>query len=197
MISIVFLSVVVVLALVLVGVGLYYALQKKQTEDEPKPQQFNSGAFSIVRVSPEAALRAARPTAQEVADFLAKNHPEIGEKRRAGLAELWEASILESVAAVDKGDRDGRNTYRYDVPEDQRVILPSLGPDVYITRETIFNHPELLPPFFVGCRARLIFKEADSALLGEGAKSDWQPLLPSADGKYDLPDWRTLPPNLD
>ena len=82
-------------------------------------------------------------------------------------------------------------------PEDQRALLPSLGQDVDVTRETIFNHPELLPPFFVGCRARLIFKEADSALLGEGAKSDWQPLLPSADGKYDLPDWRTLPPNLD
>lgn len=197
MISIVFLSVVVVLALVLVGVGLYYALQKKQTEDEPKPQQFNSGAFSIVRVSPEAALRAARPTAQEVADFLAKNHPEIGEKRRAGLAELWEASILESVAAVDKGDRDGRNTYRYEIPERERPLLPELTPDTYITRETVFQHPELLPPFFVGSRTRLVFKEADSALLGDGAKSGWKPLLPTPDGKYSLPDWRTPPQDLD
>ncbi|MBP5188534.1 MAG: hypothetical protein J6Z50_05325 [Fibrobacterales bacterium] len=192
-----FVIVVAALSLALVGVGLYYGLQKKQTEEEPKPQQLNSGAFSIVRVSPEEALRKIKPTADEVAAWLAQSRPEIGEKKRESLAALWEESIRASVEAVDRGDRDGRNTYRYEIPERERPLLPELTPDTYITRETVFQHPELLPPFFVGSRTRLVFKEADSALLGDGAKSGWKPLLPTPDGKYSLPDWRTLPQDLD
>ena len=184
------------LALVLIAIGLYYSLQKRSDEQEKKPQQLNSGIYSIVRISPREALAQIKPNMENVERWLDENYPMLPPAERGRLSCEWGEILEHSIAVIEKGDREGRDTYRYDIPESERELLPFIAPDAYITRETIYNHPELLPPFFVGCQTKLRLKEADSEQFGSQSKKGWKPMLPSSDGTYPIPDWRFLPTHL-
>lgn len=189
---------VTLFSLILLAVGLHYALKKKGEESELKEMQHNSGVFSIVRVSPRKAVLQLKPTGSEVYRWLEENRPDLPEPLRREKADEWDRLTEEAIALVEKADRDGRNTFRYQTEPKEEPLLPFITADGYITRETIFEHPELLPPFFIGCRTRLMLKEADSALQGGNtAKCGWKPMLPSPDGTYPIPDWRAVPPRLD
>jgi len=43
----------------------------------------------------------------------------------------------------------------------------------------------LIPPFHLGCKAMLKPRNAWET-------GDWKPLLPTAEGRYSVPDWRTF-----
>lgn len=188
---------VALLSLVLVAVGLHYSLKKKGEEEELKAMQHNSGFYSIVRVSPRETVLRLKPTADDVEKWLQSSYPHCTAEQRIAWGREWEDAVEASIALIEKGDREGRNTFRYEVPPEEHPLLPFIVADGYITRETIYEHPELLPPFFVGCKTRLMLKEADSTLRGESAaKSGWKPMLPSPDGKYPIPDWRFIPEHL-
>jgi hypothetical protein len=192
-----FLVAVILLGLLLLGVGLFFALQQRTEGDEPPlPRQFNSGVFSVVRTSPRESLLSRKPNEATLRDWLSQQVPPLNPERIQALLDQWHDVLEASIAAVERGDRDGRDTYRFDVPESERPLVPALEPDTYITREAIYNNPELLPPYYPGCAVRLIRKEADSEMLGTPSRAGWKPLMPQ-NGKYPLPDWRTLPNQLD
>ncbi len=188
---------IALVALLLVAIGLYYSLQKQAEEREKKAIQLNSGIYSIVRVSPREALLKIKASEEEVEEWLEANRPMLPPEEIGRLVALWNEAIEHSIAMVEKGDLEQRDTFRYEVPSEEKGLLPFADPDGYITRETIYHHPELLPPFFIGSKTRLELKVADSTLLGSQAKSGWKPILPSSDGTYPIPDWKQLPPHLD
>lgn len=184
------------LALALIAVGLYYSLQKRRAELEKQPVQLNSGIYSIVRVSPRKAIEEIKPTVEQVEQWLEQEEGMLPPEERGRLLALWSETLERSIAVVEKGDELLRDTYQYKIPESERQLLHFIPIDAYITRETIHNHPELLPPFFVGSKTELQLKEADSEHAGSQAHAGWKPLLPSSDGTYPIPDWRQLPPHL-
>lgn len=175
------------LALVLFGVGVYIGIQKRNDDEQPTNHVENSGEFSQIRNSLAKQIRKIKATTEEVIAEITSQYPNIDEITKNQLAQTWEASIQASILMVEAGDRQGFSTYSYEISDKGLEICRILHKDSYITREMIFNHPELLPPFYIGCKARLISREARN----NQDKSRWIPVLP-VDGAYQVPDWRQI-----
>jgi hypothetical protein len=175
---------IILSCLIFFGIGLYIVLQKKPDEAELPPSIFQSGVYSLLRKSPAESLRAIKPSAEDIKNWLIENdHSNIAEVQ----SELWEKMLQKSISIVEKGDIEGTQTYRFHLEDVDVNMCGFLSKDSYITREMIYNHPELLPPFTIGSNASLMSKEA----WDNQSKSGWTPILP-VDGKYDIPDWRQI-----
>lgn len=185
--SILMVILISILALILFGVGVYIVLQKRSDEEQPSNTIKNSGEFSIIRNSPSEAIREIKPSKEEVLAFLQAEQSELSADQREQLAQAWESSIQSSILAVENGDRNGYSTYSFELSPQDLKVCTFLHQDSYITREMIYNHPELLPPFYIGCTARLISREA----WNNQDKSGWMPVLP-VDGAFQVPDWRQV-----
>lgn len=185
--SILIVILISVLALFLFGVGVYLVLQKRSIEEQPSSTIKNSGEFSIIRSSPSDALRSIKPTSDDIHQTLMSSPFNYSDEQAQSEAAKWEESLLASIATVEEGDRLGYSTYCFDLTDKALSICNFLHKDSYITREMIHNHPELLPPFYIGCTAKLISREA----WNNQDKSGWMPILP-VNGAYQVPDWRQV-----
>ncbi len=91
---------------------------------------------------------------------------------------------------IELGDREGVQTYRYEVPARCGATCKAFGGDTYVTREQLHKNSDLIPPFHLGCGCIIVAK---AAWEGGASSGRWSPLLP-INGAYPLPDWRTVVP---
>jgi hypothetical protein len=185
--SLLMVVVISVMALVLFGAGVYIVLQKRRDDGQPTSTIKESGAYSIIRNSPAESVRQTKASPAAVLSFLDSAHPDISLEERMRLTQQWESSIQASILTIEDGDQQGFSTYSFDLSDKDLQVCSFLHKDSYITREMIFNHSELLPPFYIGCTARLISREA----WNNQDKSGWIPVLP-VEGAYQVPDWRHI-----
>jgi hypothetical protein len=183
------------LAFILIAAAIVSALrrgksgQKTGAQDSP---MYASGVFSLIRRSPREMVMAKVPSLELIRKTLshATSH---GLTLKAGpeayLAE-WHRVAELCINEVEKGDREGTQTYRYLVPNHCQATTGHLGGDAYVTREQLHKTPELLPPFHLGCGCVIVGKEAWQNGSTQGG---WTPVLP-VNGNYPLPDWRTVVP---
>ncbi len=180
---------IIVLLIALTATAAYFAIQKKDEESDDFPSIHQSGAFSIVRRSPSEALKEKVRTLNEIKTIVSEQYPEKADTLAPKYLALWELMSEESVTLIEEGDNKGVQTYTYDVPKNDLKHCDAFARNTYVTREQLQNYPEIIPPFYLGCRVKLSEKNAwNTNLDGTG----WKPLLPSADGKYPIPDWRTI-----
>jgi len=182
-------------AVILIAAALIAAFRRGKTRqkggfgDSP---MYASGVFSLIRRSPKEAVMAKVPSIETIRQTLShassrglalKSSPEnyLGEWHR--VAELC-------INEVEKGDREGTQTYRFLVPNQCQATCGHFGGDAYVTREQLHKNPELLPPFHLGCGCVIVAKEAWQNGSTQGG---WTPILP-VNGSYPLPDWRTVVP---
>lgn len=178
---------IILLTLVLAGIGAFIVIQDKGEKEAPAEIIDRSGVYSVLRRSPRADLESKRPTLTDLRNFLLKQSPPPAADEVQRLLDKWNESFENSIQIVEQGDREGTETYRILLQEDDAVRCSFLPRENYITREQIYNHPEILPPYYPGCGARLVLKSPwDSP-----SKSGWKPLLP-VEGVYKIPDWRQI-----
>ncbi len=159
--------------------GLYIALQRHSGQDKPTEQIQSSGVYHL-RHSPRDAIRLNKPEESELRLHLeSQGQPP---DRIAALIRAWNAAIDENLRAIEESDYQEVRTFSYKVPDDE-TRLHQLLDGVYVTRDQLSGHPELIPPFYPGCRAVLQPRRAWDA-------GDWRPMLPGQDGRYPVPDWR-------
>ncbi|MCB9496180.1 MAG: hypothetical protein H6686_04745 [Fibrobacteria bacterium] len=162
--------------------GLYVALQKRDQESDSSPQIHNSGVYRLRR-SPREGMLLHKPDERALrAHIIGAGVPEA---EAEGLIKLWHQQSELNLRIIEEADAKEIRTFQYEIPVAQAEALRLLPASTYVTRDQITLHAQLIPPFHVGCRATLKAKNA-----WEGG--DWTPLLPARDGRYEVPDWRTL-----
>jgi hypothetical protein len=178
------------LILLVVGAAVSMFLKKgagdRQAQDDSSPI-YASGVYSLIRRSPRKELQEREPPLEEVQPVLTKAQTEANGSAQQYLDE-WRRQANISINNIEKGDREGIQTYRYQVPAKCQRTCAMFGGDAYVTREQLHNHVQLIPPFHLGCGVQLVTKEAWSA---GNENAAWTPILP-VNGKYLTPDWRIV-----
>lgn len=162
--------------------GLYVALQKRDQETDNSPQIHNSGVYRLRRSAREGILLH-KPDEKALREQL--NTAGVTQTEAASLIELWKAQTETNLRVIEDADLKEIRTFQYEIPETQSEALRFFPSNIYVTRDQLTHHAHLIPPFHLGCRAILKAKNA-----WEGG--DWSPLLPAREGRYEVPDWRTL-----
>jgi hypothetical protein len=146
----------ILLVLVLIAVKIGFSKDDAHTDTERERMIRVSGIYSIVRESPRAALAALRPKEGEIRQYLAGINEDINGARltdsdRAALLKHWNTQMEFNLQAIEKGDKDGATFYYYDFPSVCPVCKPFITKGNFVTREEIYYHPVIIPPFHIGC----------------------------------------------
>ena len=156
--------------------------ESKKEKGEATPI-YTSGVFSLIRKSPREAVLARVPELESI-----RAAPAAGPEKANGTPERFRDEWLRvaelCINNVERGDKEGIQTYRYAVPEKCRATCGRFGGDAYVTREQLHHEVRLIPPFHLGCGCEITPREA-------GGAGGWSPILP-VNGRYDTPDWRTV-----
>jgi hypothetical protein len=177
------------LIILVLGAALSMFLKKgagdRQSQDDSSPI-YASGVYSLIRRSPRKELQEREPPLEEVQTVLSSEQAAAANGSAQQYLDEWRRQANISINNIEKGDREGIQTYRYQVPVKCQRTCAMFGGDAYVTREQLHNHVQLIPPFHLGCGVQLVTKEAWSA---GNENAAWTPILP-VNGKYQTPDWR-------
>jgi len=182
--------ILIILALALAGVGSWIVI-KGNNQDSQAPIYApidRSGSYAVLRHPVHEDLRRAKPSTDQVEAWFRHSHPELGEEKIQDYIAEWNQSLAKTIATIEEGDREKVATFRVFLTEKDLPLCQFLSEDNYVTREQILNHPEILPPYYLGCGCRLTLKSPWE----NPSKSGWKAVVPGQDGKYAVPDWKTL-----
>jgi hypothetical protein len=160
----------------------------RQGADDSSPI-YASGVYSLIRRSPRKELQEREPPSEEAQAVLSS--PQGSAVANGSVQQYldeWRRMANISINNIEKGDKEGIQTYKYQVPVKCQRTCAMFGGDAYVTREQLHNHVQLIPPFHLGCGVQLVTKEAWNAGSENAA---WTPILP-VNGKYLTPDWRSV-----
>lgn len=183
------------LVLILIAIRFGIAKQKMDSERENQSVIHTSGIYSIVRKPPREDAEAAKPSKEEISQYLTDQNVDIheiklSESDKSALISLWNNTLENSINEIEEGDKKGLEFYYYDFKEDDEVCKKFLSKGSFITRQEIYKHPELIPPFHLGCRCILrchhgVEKIKDTTAIG------MRPFLQN--GKVPpLPEWKNI-----
>lgn len=180
------------LIVLVIGAALSMFLKRqgggdRQSNDDSSPI-YASGVYSLIRRSPRKELQEREPPSEEVQSVLSSEQAAAANGSAQQYLDEWRRQANLSINNIEKGDREGIQTYRYQVPAKCQRTCVMFGGDAYVTREQLHNHVQLIPPFHLGCGVQLVTKEAWSA---GNENAAWTPILP-VNGKYLTPDWRIV-----
>jgi hypothetical protein len=183
--------ILLVLVLIVLGAGVAMFLKgragDRQSQEDSSPI-YASGVYSLIRRSPRKELQEREPPLEEVQAVLAAPAGKAANGSAEQYLDEWRRVANISISNIEKGDREGIQTYKYQVPAKCQSTCAMFGGDAYVTREQIHNHVQLIPPFHLGCGVQLATKEAWNAA---NENTAWTPILP-VNGKYQTPDWRSV-----
>lgn len=180
---------IIILAVALSAIGAWIVIQGKQEQDPPAYAPIDrSGSYAVLRHPVREDLERSKPSMSELESWLRSNAPHLREPQIAHHLEKWKASMEHSISVVEEGDREKVATFRVILTEKDIPLCKFLTTDNYLTREQILNHPEILPPYYLGCESKLALKQP----WDNPSKAGWKAVMPNQEGKYNVPDWRTL-----
>jgi hypothetical protein len=179
--------IIVIAILAVWALSSYLAVEQVRQESVIQRPMDTSGFFSLVRESPSLRIREAKPSLGQVREWLEEQHPNLAMPIRQKLIDAWLEIENQNIQTIEVADHGGVETFGYEFHPKALELCPLMQADTYITREMIYHHPELIPPFFVGDTTRIVTREAWSMQ----NSAEWVPLLPRQ-GSYQLPDWRFL-----
>ncbi len=183
---------------ILILVAISVSFNKKETSEEPNPLLHQSGIYSIVRKTPRDHLRDVKPSTEEIRKYLEKinvNNIDLGNNNLT-TSEIdtyvreWDESLDRNIDLIEQGDSDGISFYYYDfIPEYCEVCAGYLKKGQFVTREEIYQHPHIIPPFHIGCTCTLVAHHGET--LQETTEIGMVPLFKNEIAPR-LPEWRMI-----
>ena len=160
-----------------------------------------SGIYSIVRKSPREDLQKIRPPEAEIRKYLASINEDITNKAishfdKPKLIENWLLSREENVRVVEQGDTEDVEFYYLDFQGGKEcpVCTSYFRRGQFVSRQEIFKHPSIVPPFHIGCSTKLVPYHGKENLR-ETTILGMLPLF-STSAPPPLPDWKRTVKNL-
>lgn len=183
------------LIFIIVAIRLGIAKQKQEAEQENQTVIHTSGIYSIVRKSPREDIGKIKPSIEEIHQYLTDQNVDIHGKKLGGadketLINAWKTNLENTLLLIDNGDKKGHEFYYYDFKEEDDVCK-NINKGNFITRQDIFKHPQLIPPFHLGCRCTLKSHQGtddlrDTTLLG------MNPFISENGAIPPLPEWKKI-----
>ncbi|MDR2728005.1 MAG: hypothetical protein LBB56_02650 [Chitinispirillales bacterium] len=162
--------------------------------EEPQDKIIHvSGIYSIVRKSPREDLVKLRPSEETIKQYLANQNEDMynialcGSERKA-LLEHWKEQMDVNLREVENGDETGVAFYYYDFPQVCGACAPFISKGHFVSREEIYNYPQLIPPFHLGCTCILAAHSGKSDL--KDAAAGLRPFFTDEDVPA-LPEWKS------
>ncbi|MFP4162969.1 MAG: hypothetical protein ACLFQB_00925 [Chitinispirillaceae bacterium] len=183
-----------VILMVLVLIAVRTSFTKEEEQEDLSPQIHVSGIWSVIRSSPREALTKIRPGEEEIRQYLANTDE--GKGKLASVAEQnkiiehWKAQMDANVQEIESGDQQGAEFYYYTFPQKCPGCEPFVSKGQFVSREEIYQHPEIIPPFHLGCSCKIVAHHGDENLR-ETTESGLRPFF--AEGQIPpLPEWTTI-----
>lgn len=181
--------VLIIIAVALTAIGAWIVIQGRQEQEPPAYAPIDrSGSYAVLRHPVKDDLESKKPSAAEVEVWLRQKQPPLSPEKIQELVQKWKNDLQHTINVIEEGDREKVATFRILLTEKDLPLCQFLTTDNYITREQILNHPEILPPYYLGCDCQVTLKQP----WDNPSKSGWKAVTPGPDGKYQVPDWRTL-----
>lgn len=182
--------IIIILAVALSAIGAWIVIQGRPEQEAPTYAPIDrSGSYAVLRHPVREDLERAKPKEEHLRTWLSASHPQLSSDESDQIIFQWLADLEQSIAIVEEGDKEKVATFRVILSDkDLHLCGGFLTQDNYLTREQILNHPELLPPYYLGCGCKLALKQP----WDNPSKSGWKAVLPQHDGRYPIPDWRHL-----
>ncbi len=145
--------------LLFVAIAAYFvSKQKSPQEDPPTPDMMihTSGIYSIVRKSPREDFQRLRPDENALKQYVKEQSVDLGgrtitDSDRKRIVADWASAIERNIAEIETGDFKSCDFYYYEFTGTDDVCAGFIEKGSFVTREEIFRHPELVPPFHAGC----------------------------------------------
>jgi hypothetical protein len=183
--------------LIAIMLAIRFGIIRQKLQDEPENQTVihTSGIYSIVRTSPRETIGTVKPGESEISKYLSEQNVDIYDNKltqrdRNILLASWNSSLEKSIAEVEEGDAKGLEFYYYDVDERDTVCREFIENGHFITRQDIFKHPQLLPPFHPGCSCKLKCHHGIEDLR-DTTEFGMRPFLQNGE-LPSLPDWKRV-----
>jgi len=187
----------IIFFLVLILLAVRFGLTKQKAEEERESQAVihTSGIYSIMRKSPREDIGTVKPSRAEISQYLSEQNVDIDKNSlsqadKEALIHQWNTSLENALNEVEEGDKKGLEFYYYYFENNDRVCEKYVTKGCFVTRQDLFKHPELIPPFHLGCRCMLkchhgMEKIKDTTQIG------MRPFL-NTKGIPPLPDWKNI-----
>lgn len=181
--------IIIILAVALSAIGAWIVIQGRQDQEPPAYAPIDrSGSYAVLRHPVREDLERNKPSLSEVEAWLRAQSPALPEAEITRYLDQWRSDMEQTISIVEEGDREKVATFRVILSEKDIPLCTFLTTDNYLTREQILNHPEILPPYYLGCGCHLALKQP----WDNPSKAGWKAVMPTQDGRYHVPDWRTL-----
>jgi hypothetical protein len=190
-------GVAVLAAIVLIVLKLGLDTGAPDAGDGGKPKVIHvSGVYSVIRKSPRAEVAALRPAEEEIKKHLAGVNEDVNgvplkASDRTALLRHWKAQTEMNLREIEAGDRNGAAFYYYDYLRECPVCGPFIAKGNFVTREEIYNYPQIVPPFHLGCVCVLAAHHGTEKTMRETALAGMAPFF-EGDTPPPLPEWTAV-----
>jgi len=181
----------VVFIVVLIVVAMYISLQKKEiVEETTMPLIHTSGIYSVIRKSPRENIFSGKPAMNEVQAFVNCANQDFSgqlltDTDKVAIYQHYEKGIEKGIAVIEAGDKFGVQRFQIVAGSVCSACGSFRGNKLFVTREDLFRHPELIPPFYPGCQCTL---QAELECLLD---SDFKHFT-IENGPFPLPSWKNI-----
>ena len=150
-------GILLVVMLIAVRIGIN---KEKVEEDGLKPAIHASGIYSIIRKSPRESISDYKPSQEEILKYFSNKNVNstdllLSEADKSKLMKQWNSQMEANIIEIEKGDERGAEFYYYKFLWTDPVCSKYISKGRFVTREEIFQHPNIIPPFHLGCGCQL------------------------------------------
>jgi hypothetical protein len=184
----------ITLLLIAMLIAVRIGMNKAKNEEEMQsPIIHGSGIYSIIRRSPRDNIGDFKPSQEEIRKYLNDknvNSKGISSAHREVLFSKWNEQMESNISEIENGDKEGIEFYYFDFKWDDPVCDKIISKGRFVTREQIFEHPKIIPPFHLGCGCQLR-KYQGKEKLRETTEIGILPLLRNG-RMVPLPEWKEI-----
>ncbi|HMD67673.1 MAG TPA: hypothetical protein VKF42_02275 [Chitinivibrionales bacterium] len=164
--------------------------REKPEEEVPSPMIHGSGIFSIIRRSPRENIGDYKPSQEEIRKYLIDKNVNMSFGGPEKLIAAWNDQMEANIREIEQGDKEGTEFYYFDFKWDDPVCSKIIHKGRFVTREQIFQYPQVIPPFHLGCGCQLC-KYQGKDKLRETTEIGMLPLFRSGE-IVPLPEWKEI-----
>jgi hypothetical protein len=194
MIPAIIIGIIILVLLIVIVIKAVTSKEDIQPEELQDEIIHMSGIYSIVRKSPREDLVKLRPSEETIRQYIANQNEDIHntalrDSERSALLEHWKERMDANLREVENGDKAGAAFYYYDFPQACAACAPFISKGHFVSREEIYNFPQLVPPFHLGCTC-ILATHSGKADPKDTAVSGMRPFF-TDESIPELPEWKS------
>jgi hypothetical protein len=186
----------VALLLIFLLIAVRIGIKKEKVENELSSATIHaSGIYSIIRRSPRESISDFKPSQEEIIKYLSDKNVNMSDcdgyvMDSTALIGSWNNQMELNITEIEKGDEKGIEFYFYDYMWEDPLCEKHITKGRFVTREELYQFPNIIPPFHLGCGCRLKRYEGKEKLR-ETTEIGMLPLFKNG-APPSLPEWKEI-----